>query len=122
MLRDQPLTQREIGQAEALWGGAAAYLKEKAAKLWRSAVDLHALPLEDRIELRLASTHAIRQAAGVVDIAYGVFGSTAIFESSPIQRKFQDAHAITQQIQGRMENYETAGQFFLGLEPQGRMF
>ena len=122
LLRDQPLIQREIGQAEALWGGAAAFLKEKAAKLWRSAVDLHALPLEDRIELRLASTHAIRQAAGVVDIAYGVFGSTAIFESSPIQRKFQDAHAITQQIQGRMENYETAGQFFLGLEPQGRMF
>lgn len=122
LLRDQPSIQREIGRAEALWGAARAYLMEKAAQLWRSAVERHELPMEERIHLRLAGTYAIRQAAEAADIAYGVFGSTAIFASSPVQRRFQDAHAITQQIQGRMEHYDTAGQFFLGLEPQGRFF
>ena len=122
LLRDQPSIQRDIGRAEALWGAAHAFLMEKAGLLWRSAVELGSLSLEDRIPLRLAGTHAVRQAAEVVDIAYSVFGATAIFESTPVQRKFQDAHAITQQIQGRMEHYETAGQFFLGLEPQGRFF
>ena len=77
--------------------------------------------MDDRVNLRLASTHAIRQAADVVDIAYGVFGATAIFETSPIQRKFQDAHAITQQIQGRLEHYQTVGQHFLGMEPRARL-
>ena len=95
---------------------------EKATLLWRSAVELGSLSLEDRIPLRLAGTHAIRQAAEVTDIAYSVFGANAIFESTPVQRRFQDAHAITQQIQGRMDHYDTAGQFFLGLEPQGRFF
>ena len=58
-------------------------------------------------------------AAEVVDIAYNLCGSNAIFAHNPVQRRFQDAHAITQQIQGRLAHYETAGQFFLGLEPEG---
>ncbi|MCY4447990.1 MAG: acyl-CoA dehydrogenase family protein [Chloroflexi bacterium] len=122
LLRDQPAIQRIIGQAEATWGAANAYLQEKAAKLWQKALDDHDLPLEHRMELRLASSHAIRQGAQVADMAYSVFGSSAIFESSPIQRKFQDAHAITQQIQGRLEHYDSAGQYLLGFEPSGRMF
>ena len=69
--------------------------------------------------MRLASTHAIRQAAEVVDIAYNLIGSTAIFASSPVQRRFRDIHVITQQVQGQMYHYDTAGQFFLGMEPQG---
>ena len=122
LLRDQPAIQRIIGQAEATWGAANAFLNEKAVKLWQKALDDHDLPLEHRMELRLASSHAIRQGAQVADMAYSVFGSSAIFESSPIQRKFQDAHAITQQIQGRLEHYDSAGQYFLGFEPSGRMF
>ena len=122
LLRDQPAIQRIIGQAEATWGAANAFLQEKAVKLWQKALDDHDLPLEHRMELRLASSHAIRQGAQVADMAYSVFGSSAIFESSPIQRKFQDAHAITQQIQGRLEHYDSAGQYYLGFEPSGRMY
>ena len=122
LLRDQPAIQRIIGQAEATWGAANAFLREKAAKLWEKALADHELPLEHRMELRLASSHAIRQGAQVTDMAYSVFGSSAIFESVPIQRKFQDSHAITQQIQGRLEHYDSAGQYFLGFEPSGRMF
>ncbi len=122
LLRDQPAIQRIIGQAEATWGAANAFLREKAAKLWEKALTDHELPLEHRMELRLASSHAIRQGAQVTDLAYSVFGSSAIFESSAIQRKFQDSHAITQQIQGRLEHYDSAGQYLLGFEPSGRMF
>jgi alkylation response protein AidB-like acyl-CoA dehydrogenase len=120
LLRNQVQVQREIGNAEALWGSCTAYLKDKARTLWEHACTHDELLMADRIGLRLASTWAIRKAAEVVDIAYSVCGATSIFENHPIQRKFQDAHAITQQIQGRLEHYETAGQFYLGLEPQGR--
>ncbi len=54
LLRDQQSIQRAIGRAEALWGAAHAFLMEKAALLWRSAVELGSLSLEDRIPLRLA--------------------------------------------------------------------
>lgn len=119
LLRDKSVVQREIGRAEAIWGSARAFLLETAAAAWESACAVHALTIEERIRLRLASTHAIRMAAAVVDIVYEVCGSDSIFEHGPIQRRFQDAHVITQQIQGRMAHYETAGQFFLGLEPEG---
>lgn len=121
LLRDQVQAQRDIGTAEALWGSCNAYLKDKATALWEHACSYDELRMADRIALRLASTWAIRKAAEVVDIAYSVCGATSIFDNHPIQRKFQDAHAITQQVQGRFEHYETAGQFYLGLEPQGRM-
>ncbi len=121
-LREQVQTHRELGQAAAIWGAADAFLTQAASTLWTRATTTGEVAMDDRIQLRLASTHAIRQAADVVDIAYAICGATSVFEASPIQRKFQDAHAITQQIQGRLEHYETAGQHYLGLEPQSRMF
>ena len=122
LLQEQSATQREIGHAEALWGSSNAFVLQKAEHVWNEARNNGKLEIEDRIELRLASTHAIRQSAEVVNMAYTICGASSIFEGNPIQRKFQDAHAITQQIQGRLSHYETAGQFFLGIEPQGRMF
>ena len=122
LLQEQSATQREIGHAEALWGSSNAFVLQKAEHVWNEARNNGKLEIEDRIELRLASTHAIRQSAEVVNTAYTICGASSIFEGNPIQRKFQDAHAITQQIQGRLSHYETAGQFFLGIEPQGRMF
>lgn len=121
-LREQVPTHRELGQAAAIWGAADAFLTQTASALWARATTTGEVAMDDRIQLRLASTHAIRQAADVVDIAYNVCGASAVLEANPIQRKFQDAHAITQQIQGRFEHYETAGQHYLGLEPQSRMF
>jgi alkylation response protein AidB-like acyl-CoA dehydrogenase len=118
-LRDKATTQRQIGQAEAIWRSSLAFLREGTSAVWESASKDHRLNMEERIRLRLAGTHAIRMAADVVDIAYNVCGSSSIFESNPVQRRFQDVHVITQQLQGRLSHYDTAGQFFLGLEPVG---
>ena len=119
MLRDRPTTQRQIGTAEAIWRSARAFLRESSSSVWESARKNRSLTIEERIRLRLASTHAIRMAAEVVDIAYNVCGSSSIFSINPVQRRFQDVHVITQQVQGRLAHYDTAGQFFLGLEPEG---
>ena len=74
---------------------------------------------DERIQLRVAATHAIRTSAQVVDAAYTLCGASGIFQSNPIQRRFQDIHVITQHVQGHYVHYETAGQYLLGLEPQG---
>ena len=118
-MRDESTTQRMVGEAEAIWNAARAFLDESANAMWEGVCRNRDLTVEERIRVRLSSTHAIRQAAKVVDIAYTLCGSSAIFAVNPIQRKFQDVHAITQQIQGRPTHYDTAGQFYLGLEPGG---
>ena len=120
-LREKATVQRQIGAAEAEWRSARAFLRESAASAWRSARERRALTLEERVLMRVSGTHAIHAAARVVDTAYTVCGSNSIFEANPIQRRFQDVHVITQQIQGRLSHYETAGQFFLGLEPRGSL-
>ena len=119
LLLDKSTSHRMVGQGEACWGSARAFLHEHTSAVWKSACKNQSLTIEERIGLRLATTHAIRIAAEVVDMAYTLCGSHAIFASNPIQRRFQDIHAITQQIQGRLSHYDTAGQFFLGLEPNG---
>ena len=115
-------TQRQIGQAEATWSSARAFLEKAASTLWDSACNKGALTEEERIRLRLASTHAIREAARVAAVAYDVSGSDGIFESNPVQRRLQDAQVITQQVQGRMTHYDTVGAFYLGLDPKSTYF
>lgn len=119
MLRDITTTQRAVGEAEAIWGSAKAYLREAVSAMWAGACRNRSLTYDERIRLRLASTYGIRSAGEVVDIAYTLCGSDAIFAKSPVQRCFRDVHTIMQQIQGRLSHYDTAGQYFLGLEPEG---
>ena len=122
VLRDTSTTQRQVGEAEALWRSARAFLMEAAGELWESAVDRGALADEERIRLRLAGTHGIRTAARVVAVAYDVAGSGGIFKSNPVQRRLQDVQAITQQVQGRMTHYDTAGAFYMGLDPKSSYY
>ena len=122
ILRETSTTQRQIGEAEARWRSARAFLKQAASTLWERACKDGALTAEDRIGLRLAATHANREAARVAAIAYDVSGSSGIFENNPIQRRFQDTQVITQQVQGRKTHYDTAGAFYLGLEPKSTYF
>jgi len=71
--------------------------------------------LERRVDMRLATTHAIRLAAQIVENIYSASGATAAFEGNLIQRHFQDIHVITQHLQGRLSHYETVGQHWMGL-------
>lgn len=118
-LRDRSTTHRAVAEAEAMWGSAKAYLRETVEAIWKGACTDRSLTYEARIRLRLASTYGIRSAGQVVDLAYTLCGSDAIFAHNPVQRRFRDVHTITQQIQGRLNHYDTAGQFFLGIEPEG---
>ena len=119
LLRDQQTTQRAIGEAHALQSSARSFLRESHARLWESAGARGSLTTDERIQLRVAATHAIRTSAQVVDTVYTLCGAGGIFQSNPIQRRFQDMHVITQHVQGHHVHYETAGQYLLGLDPQG---
>ena len=107
---------RQIGEAEASLRAADTYLRGSASDLWNSVCESKQLDMAQRIDVRMASTYAIRQASQVVDVAYEMFGSDAVFKRNLLQRRYQDMHVIVQQIQGRATNFETAGRYFLGLD------
>ena len=119
LLRDETSTQRTIGEAEAVWHSADAFLREAHASVWERVQSKKPLTTEQRVKLRLACTFGIRKANDVVRMAYELCGSNAILETNPVQRQFQDISVASQHIQGRATHFETAGQFFMGMEPVG---
>src|SRR3989442_185612 len=69
----------------------------------------------ERAALRLAATHSIRLAVGIVDTVYNFAGATAVYEDNLLQRHFQDVHVISQHLQGRLTHYELIGRYVMGL-------
>jgi indole-3-acetate monooxygenase len=114
LLRDQSMIQVDVGHAEAHVRSGRAFLSETVGDAW-AAASAGALTLDHRATLRLATTHAIRLAAQVVDLLYNAAGATAVYEDHPLQRQFQDIHVITQHLQGRLAHYELVGRHCLGL-------
>lgn len=115
LLRDQPISQMTVGQAEAAIRSGRAFLMESVEAIWDDATHKDAVSLEARIALRLATTHAIHLAAKAVESIYTACGGSAIFDGVLIQRHFQDIHVITQHLQGRLAHYEMVGKHQLGL-------
>jgi len=118
VIRDNAVVQSGAAQAEVRLRAARAFLLQSVQQIWREveAPD-GALTLDHRMTLRMASTHAIHSAREAVDFAYNAAGTTAIFESHPLERRFRDMHTVTQQLQGRASHFETVGAYLLGGEP-----
>jgi alkylation response protein AidB-like acyl-CoA dehydrogenase len=113
-VKDDPDMQKMVGEAEMRWRGARAYLRDTVARVWEAVGSQPEILPEQRIELRMAGTSAIRDAANALDLAYTVAGSSAIYQANPLQRRFQDMHVITQHVQGRPAHSGVVGRYFLG--------
>lgn len=115
LLREQSMTQVDVGHAEADLRSGRAFLTEAVRDIWKSACETGAVSLDQRAALRLATTHGIRLAVKAVDTVYNAAGATAVYESHLLQRYFQDIHVISQHMQARMAVYELVGRYWLGL-------
>jgi alkylation response protein AidB-like acyl-CoA dehydrogenase len=120
-LRETPLVQHMIGQTEAWLRTGKAFLTEAVNDIWAGAVRGE-VTRDQRINLRLATTHGIRLAAQIVDAVYNAAGATALYEDNPLQRYFQDIHVITQHMQARLAHYELVGRYWLGLKVDENRF
>jgi alkylation response protein AidB-like acyl-CoA dehydrogenase len=116
-LSNQQFAQMRLAEAEATLRAARAFLHRTADECWDSVERTRDFDLETRINLRLATTFVIQSCAGVVDTAYRLAGTTAIYLDQAFERRFRDMHAVTQHIQARDDHYERVGRYLLGLDP-----
>jgi alkylation response protein AidB-like acyl-CoA dehydrogenase len=107
--------QSELAQAEARLRGARAFFHEAIGEAWVKAVAGAELTTEDRASLRLAATHATRTSADVARAMYDLGGGSSLFLSSPLQRRFRDAHAGTAHMMIAPQTYELTGRVLMGL-------
>jgi indole-3-acetate monooxygenase len=97
-----------------LLSAARALLFETLERAWEAANGAGEVTVEMRARLRLAATHMVRTAADVTRIAYDLGGGSALYLESPLQRRFRDAHAMTQHMMVQPATYELTGRVLLG--------
>ena len=115
-LSEQQITQYEIAKLEAQWRSARAFLTEAVEKNWAAAQGSGEISNELKAELRLACTNATSASADVARAAYDLGGGGSVYLSSSLQRRFRDAHVMTQHITCTKAIYGLAGRIMLGIE------
>ena len=115
-LRDNAVVQSNLAQAEVNLRAARGYVLQSMADTWKALTAGATITVAQRINIRMAATHAIHKAREAVDFAYNAAGATAIFENHPLERRFRDIHTVTQQLQGQLRHFETVGAWMMGAD------
>jgi len=114
-LAERQAVQAAYADCEAQWRSARAYLFSEIDRVWDIADRPDRIPVSYRTDLRLACTHMTRTGADICRTLYDLGGGSALFETSDLQRRFRDAHAITQHIVTAPSTYELFGRIGFGL-------
>jgi alkylation response protein AidB-like acyl-CoA dehydrogenase len=112
-MAESPIFQYEFARAEADLRAARAYLQFHAASTWRLALAALLSNKEHGPEAVQAAVWITAACARAVDAFYTLGGGSALYESSPLQRRFRDMHVATQHVQVQLRNYETVGKMRL---------
>lgn len=116
-LRDRPVAQLQLGEAEGTLRAARAYLYACTDEIWNRGEIGAPFDPPALASARLASVTAGKFAAHAVDLVYDAAGITAMHTGQPIERCWRDVHAVTQHITMNTARYEVAGRVLFGLPP-----
>lgn len=105
----------DVSEAEALTRSARAFLMEAIEAAWDGAVREGEITVAHRLDIRLATTHAVRAATRAVDLMYTLAGGSSVYRNSPLQRQFRDVHVATQHMMVSDATFELTGRLLLGV-------
>jgi indole-3-acetate monooxygenase len=112
-MRDSELFQQALGRIEAEFKAARAYTEAQTKSHWRHA-------LAETLGVDALFTQAAQTATwvtatcvGVVDECFRLGGGSALYESSPLQRRLRDIHALAQHAMVHGRNHGNAGKVLL---------
>jgi len=122
LLRERPMVQARIGEAEARLRSGRAFLYDTVQQMWETVLAGDFVTERQRSDLRMAMTHAAQSAAQATHMVCATAGTTSIFNSSPLERYARDAEVVTRHNQLQFVNYEAVGRTMLGLESNSPLF
>ncbi len=108
--------QVAIAEGEAALRSGRAFLLETVGAMWSTLERGEEPAIEQRALLRLSASQAVQGSVRAVDVAYNLGGGSSIYESSRLQRRFRDVHALTQHVMVGPSSFEAAGRALLGHE------
>jgi alkylation response protein AidB-like acyl-CoA dehydrogenase len=112
-MRESEMFQGELGRIAADLRAARAALQVQAASHWHHALagtlKTDALLVQSTQTAAWIATTCVR----VADACFALGGSSALYETSPLQRRMRDAHAAAQHAVAQQRNYVGAGKLLL---------
>lgn len=116
-LADRAYYRIELAKAEAQLRSARAFFYESTDSVWQSILAGNPVTPEQVSLLRLSATHIAREGADVVNRAYRLGGTMAIYRTHPLQRLLRDSMVVTQHAFLAEGNFDGAGAVFVGVPP-----
>ena len=114
LMKDEYRVQVALADATARIGAARAYQNDRIAAVWDTLRRGDTPTLEQRAGIGLMSVHAIQTALQVADIVCEAAGTTALYASSPFDRRRRDLITIASHLVGQRRAFQTAGQLLFG--------
>ena len=115
-LAANPLFRNQLGRADATVRAAQAALDRDAAEAWAMAASGSEFDDTVRARFRSMATWVVETAVGAVETAYRAGGGTALYDSSPLQRRLRDIHTLAQHFAVKLDTYTLAGAVVAGQE------
>jgi indole-3-acetate monooxygenase len=112
-IRDSELFQHELGRVEADLRAARAFMQVQTESHWRHAL---AGTLKDealQAQGAQAAAWITATCVRIVDDCFRLGGGSALYETSPLQRRQRDIHAVAQHAAVHQRIYAGAGKLLL---------
>lgn len=114
--------QADLARSQVALAQARSYLHETVHELEATASSGAMASDDERVRLRLAASGAAERALDAVDRCYHAVGGTAIYETSPLQRVFRDAHVAIAHGMIAPRTFEAFGRYGFGLPTSTAQF
>ena len=116
--RDRGAVQSAVAEAEAMVRSARLLFYDALTLAWQRAVMQQPFSLQDKADLMLASTWAVRSAARAADLMHRMGGTNGIYARNRLERHFRDAQTVRHHGFVSDNRLETVGQVYLGVAPE----
>lgn len=112
-MRESEIFQYELGRISADLAAAQAFHEVQAASHWRHALS-GTLNDEDLVvEGARSATWLATTCVGVADACFALAGSSAVYDTSPLQRRLRDLHVAAQHAHAQQRQYADVGKLVL---------
>jgi indole-3-acetate monooxygenase len=120
-LRERPSAHRAIAEAEVRVLASRALLMELVAKLWHQVLNEEHITTRERAIFQIACSDAVRGCVEAVDLVSDAAGTSANFQSHPLERISRDVRVVRQHLTVAGLHIEDGGRVLLGIPPEGAM-
>lgn len=114
-MRDSETFQFELGRVVADLRATQAYFQAEGQDFWRHAVA--GTLMDDGLrpaELTQAAIWITESCVRIADACFALAGASAVYDSSPMQRRLRDLHVVGQHARIQRRQYAGIGKLLLG--------